>query len=349
MKAVPLLIRLSVAVGLLVSVANSGAQELARQKLTTGHVPIEVLRPALEKVLSAEGRFVMLPGKGEILVIDHATHIEAAAKSISTLEVPPPQVGLDFAFKTNVAPGMVGAQPIDRFGDFPFPTRWQAPQIIQNGNIITVVPAHPTNFQRRAVGDVFSTGGTVNPDGSITVDINHESTEFEGFINYGSGIFTSGIPGVVPVVNGVGNPTFFRPFLERSNIVVPVFETTRINTQILLRPHVAANQVHVEMIPQLEIELEEPGAEATKVPLTEFKTGLDIRNGQIGKIAGFDGASAEFNRHFLGAKEEDEGGTAIQVRASIRAGALAEEKSDTPPTNSESPTEAGADVADSAP
>lgn len=320
MKAAPPLTWLAVLLVLALSPTDGWSQALARQKLTTGHVPIEVLRPALEKVLSPEGRFVILPGKGEILVIDHRANIQAAAKTISTLEVPPPRVGLDFAFKTNVAPGMAGPKPVDSFGDFPFPTRWQGPRIIPTGPFITVIPAHPTNFRRRVVGDVLETGATVNPDGTIALDINHESTEFEGFINYGSGIFTSGFPGVVPVVNGVGNPRFFSPFLDASRILVPVFETTRISTQILLRPQVVANQVHLEMVPQLEIELQEPGAETTKVPLSQFKTTLNIANGQVGKINGFEGATAEFNRNFLGAKKQDEGGTAILIRPTIRAG-----------------------------
>ena len=42
--------------------------------------------------------------------------------------------------------------PVDSFGDFPFPTGWQAPTIIANNGWVTVIPAHPTNFQRRVVG-----------------------------------------------------------------------------------------------------------------------------------------------------------------------------------------------------
>ena len=48
------------------------------------------------------------------------------------------------------------------------------------------------------VGVILETESTVNPDGSITVNLNQENTRFEGFINYGSGIFTSGIPGAIP-------------------------------------------------------------------------------------------------------------------------------------------------------
>lgn len=322
MKAIPLRFGQGVCLAFLVFAfsATVHAQQLAREKLTTGHVSIDVLRPALEKVLSDEGRFVILPGKGEILVIDHARHIEAARETIATLDVPAPQVALDFAFKTNVAPGAKGPQPIESFGDFPFPTAYDGPRIIANGNNVVVVPAHPRGFQRRAVGNVLETTPHMNPDGSVSLDINVEHTEFEGFINYGSGIFASGTPGVVPVVNGVANPRYFSPFLTESKILVPIFSTTRITTQILVKPEVTQNQVHLDMVPQLEIELDEPGAETTRVPLSKFRTSLDIRNGGVGKINGFTGASAEFNRQFLGAKDEAEGGTAILIRPTIRAG-----------------------------
>lgn len=297
-----------------------GAQELARQKLTTGHVSIELLRPALEQALSAEGRFVILPGKGEILVIDHPLNIQAAQEAIVTLEAPPPEVALDFAFKTNVAPGAAESRPVESFGEFPFPMRWEGPRIIHQGNVVTVIPAHPRSFRRRAVGNVLETTPTVHPDGSVTLDINAEHTEFEGFINYGSGIFRSGTPGIVPVVNGVGNPRFFSPYLTESKILVPIFSTTRISTQILVKPEVVRNQVRLDMVPQLEIETEEPGAEALKVPLVNYRTTIDVANGGVGKINGFTGASAAFNRHFLGSKENEEGGTAILIRPTIRPG-----------------------------
>lgn len=315
-------------------------QEMQRQKLATGHIPIESLRPALEKVLSPEGRFVILPGQGQILVIDRAENIAAATKAIALIEAPPPQVALDFAFKTNVAPGMAGPRPVDSLGDFPFPTRYEPPRIITglNGGGMVVVPAHPTGFRRRNVGTTLETTGVMNPDGSVTLDINAEHTEFEGFINYGSAILASGVPGTVPVVNGVANPRFFAPILQQGRILVPIFETTRVSTQILVKPEAVQNQVTLDLIPQLEIESAEPGTEKTTVPLTQFRTSLTLQNGQTGKIAGFTGATAEFNRHFLGAKAGEEGGTAIQIRATLAAGGTAAEKSSpSPPTSPPAP------------
>jgi hypothetical protein len=307
--------------GLLAAGAVSGAGELARQKVATGHVPIEALRPALEKVLSPEGRFVILPGQGQILVIDHAENIAAAVEAIARIEAPPPKVVLDFAIKTNVAAGMAGPRPVEAPGDFPFPTRYEPPRVIGIApNTFVVVPAHPTAFRRRAVGDTLETSGIVNADGTVSLDINAEHTEFEGFINYGSPIFTSDVPGAVPVINGVANPLFFGPILQQNNIRVPIFQTTRLNTRILVRPEAVGNRVTLNLVPQIEIESAEAGAETVTVPLTQHLTTLEIQNGQTGKINGFSGASAAFNRAFLGAGEDDEGGTVIQIRARIEAG-----------------------------
>lgn len=301
------------------------AQGLQRQKIATGHVPIESLRPALEKVLSPEGRFVILPGQGQILVIDRPERLAAAARAVALMEAPPPQVALDFAFKTNVAPGMAGPRPAESSGDFPFPTRYEPPRLVTgfNGGGFVVVPAHPTGFQRRGVGTTLETTGILNPDGSISLDINAEHTEFEGFINYGSAILASGVPGTVPVVNGVANPRFFAPLLQRGGVFVPILETTRLHTRILVKPEAVQNRVTLDLVPQLEIESAEPGAAPTALPLTQYRTTLTLQNGETAKLAGFTGANADFNRHFLGARSTDEGGTAIQIRATLKAGAAA--------------------------
>lgn len=322
MKTQRLLFWLLIASGL--GVDDSSAQELLREKLNTGHIPIESLRPALEKVLSPEGRFVILPGQGQILVIDRAENIAAAQRAIALIDSPPPKVALDFAFQTNLAPRpMVPriVQPPSSTGDFPIPTRYQPPRVLGvGGGMVVVVPAHPTGFARRNVGNTLETTGIVNPDGSIALDINAENVEFEGFINYGSAIFTAGLPGVLPVVNGVPNPRFFAPLLQQNNIVAPIFETTRINTQIVVYPEAVQNQVTVDLVPQLEIEAAEPGTQKITVPLRQFRTTLGIQNGLSAKVEGFTGATADFNRHFLGDKDPEKGGTAIQIRANIQPG-----------------------------
>jgi hypothetical protein len=302
----------------------SPGQEMLREKLTTGHVPIESLRPALEKVLSPGGRFVILPGQGQILVIDHAENIAAAQKAIAQIDSPPPKVALDFAFRTNLTPRPVApraVQPPTATGDFPIPTRYQPPRVIGvGGGMVVVVPAHPTGFARRNVGNTLETTGIVNPDGSIALDINAENVEFDGFVNYGSAIFTAGVPGVLPVINGVPNPRFFAPLLQQNNILMPIFETTRISTQIVVYPEAVQNQVTVNLMPQLEIEAAEPGTQKITVPLKQFRTTLGIQNGLSAKVEGFTGATADFNRHFLGDKDPEKGGTAIQIRAQIQPG-----------------------------
>jgi len=307
------------------SPSSAQAQKMARQEFTANHAPLEVIRPALKKVLSPAGRFVILPGTGNVLVIDFPENVAAAGPALANLKVPPPQLALQVGVNTNVAPGAIGAQPVTSFGGFPFPTRYEPARIIPNGlGGVIVVPAHPTGFRKRDVGMKMDTTPTINPDGSINVDINVEHTEFEGFINYGSPIFTSGIPRAIPVLAGVRNPAFFAPFANANNIRVPIFSTTRISTSILVKPTVQADRVHLDMIPQLNIENPaEPGAEAIDVNLPQFRTPLELRNGRLGKIPGFKGASVDFNRNFLGAKDGEEGGTSIVFKAQIQAGKAA--------------------------
>ena len=195
-----------------VLVHSAEAQKMARQEFPANHAPIDVIRPALQKVLSPAGRFVILPGNGNVLVIDFPENVTAAGKVMANLKIPAPQVAMQIGVKTNVAPGAMGkGQPVSSLGGFPYPTSYDPPRIIANGaGGFIVIPAHPTGFRKRDVGFKMDTTPTINPDGSINVDINVEHTEFEGFINYGSPIFTSGIPRSVPVVANVGNPGFFR-------------------------------------------------------------------------------------------------------------------------------------------
>ncbi|MCP5539778.1 MAG: hypothetical protein H7A52_06485 [Akkermansiaceae bacterium] len=292
------------------------------EKIPAGHATLELLKPALDKVLSPEGRFVLLPGSGEVMVIDFPDKVRAAREAVAALEIPPPRVALDFAFRTNVAPGMSKGQPVDSTGDFPFPTRYEPPRIVANGgNVFTVIPAHPAGFKRRNVGTTLESTPTLNPDGSVTLDVDAEHTEFEGFVNYGSGILAAGGSGTIPVLGQVANPRFFAPFVGEAGIKMPIFSTTRISTRVLVRPRVSGSRVRVDLMPQLEISLEaEPGAASKAVPLTKFRTTIDVPNGGQGRVAGFAGASAAFNRAFLGSKDDDQGTTAIDIRARIMPG-----------------------------
>ena len=69
----------------------------------------------------------------------------------------------------------------------------------------------PTKFQARTVGVTRESTSRLHPDGSVTLDRSAESTELEGFIHWGSGVFSSGTVGAVAVPGQVADPSFFAP------------------------------------------------------------------------------------------------------------------------------------------
>ena len=290
-------------------------------------------------------------------MIDFADKIREVETALSKLEVPEPEVLMNFAFRNGVNPPREGARPFMGFnnrgavrrggganvlgpvnstGDFPFPTRWDPPRIaFVPGYGFAVVPAHPRNFVRRNVGVTLETEGFVNPDGTISLSINAENTEFKGFINYGSAILVPGANGVVPVLNNAANPQFFQPWTIQNKILVPIFDTTRIQTQIIVRPRVGGNQVRVDMIPQLKVTDVEAEVDET-ISLTKFATSVTMENGEVGIARGFNGASSTFNRNFLGEDPEKPGSADIMIKAEIRpAGTSAAAEAEEPKAETE--------------
>jgi len=292
------------------------AQIKAKQEIDVGFASIESVRPILKQVLSPQGKFVMLPDKGAVLVIDEPANIAAAEAALAGGALPNPNVNLNFAFQTGLTPRRT---QISVGQEVFFPTAWNPPQIpniIAGNGPFPITPAHPTGFQKRFIGVTSDTLATVNPDGSITMDVNMENTEFEGFINYGSAILPAGQIGIVPVNGQVGNPNFFQPLIP-NNILVPIISTTRISTSVVIRPRVALGSVNVDMIPRFTVFTPEEAKKEQDIDLKQFMTTVSMSNNGVGRVYGFANASEDFNRQFLGAKDPARGGTAIVVKARV--------------------------------
>lgn len=299
------------------------AQQTVKKELDVGLASIETVRLVIADALSPQGKFVMLPGKNSILVIDTPQAIVAVEKALAAAgeKIPQPDVALDFKFQTGLPSRRT---KIEMTRQVPLPTAYDAPKIIVGPNgPIGVIPPTPTDFQERDFGTVSDTTTRLNPDGTITMDIKVEHTEFGGFINYGSAILPASDIGIVPVANPVGHPQFFKPFIEAGGIIMPIIDTTRISTSVIIRPRVASGVVSLDMMPRLTIAPNEDevkdGAEALVVNLSQFQTTLDVRNGEFGRAHGFRGASDEFNRRFFDAKPNDrDGAVAITVGAELK-------------------------------
>ena len=297
------------------------SQTKSRKEIDIGFASLDAVKPILKKALSPTGRYVVLQAKGTVMVIDDAKHIAAAEQALAGGALPNPDVNLNFAFRTGMPPRRT---QISVGREVYFPTGYSAPQIpnrVSGNGPFPITPAHPTGFVKRHIGFTSDTTSQINPDGSITLDINQENTSFDGFINYGSPItLPTGAIGNVPV-GQAGNPGFFQQVIP-NNILLPVISTTRISTSVVIRPRVVQGNVNLDLMPRLTIHLEdqEEGVEPVEVNLRQFRTNMTISNNGVGRVYGFTNASEDFNRNFLGAKDVTKGGTAIMVKALVTPG-----------------------------
>jgi len=133
---------------------------------------------------------------------------------------------------------------IEIIREFPYPTEFDPPQIPQTfggggggglfggggfasqGSSFPVTPTTPSAFETKNTGVTMEVEATVGEDG-WTIDLNlaPEVIEFEGFINYGSPIQTTGINAL-----GQNEPVV----LTDNKILQPVFATRKLNTQVLI-------------------------------------------------------------------------------------------------------------------
>jgi general secretion pathway protein D len=124
--------------------------------------------------------------------------------------------------------------------EFIYPTEFEAPQLSAGGvgappPIVT--PANPGGFQMRRTGVVLEVEPTIGENGAIDISLAPEVTEFDGFINYGSPIFTTG------GTNGLANliPSVFpnlAAFIAAGGSVEEILEAARNTGRVELTPNV---------------------------------------------------------------------------------------------------------------
>ncbi len=291
------------------------AQTTTKKEIDIRFAPLESVRPILEAALSPQGKFVLIPKKGAVLVIDTPEGIIAAEQALAQADLPQAQVNLDFKFRSGL-PSRRTSLTVAQ--EFPVPTAF-APQtiIVSPGGGFTYIPATPTNFQTRNIGVTSESNITPNPDGSFTLDVNTEHSELEGFVHYGSAIVPGGGLGTVPVLGAVSNPVFFSPYINGGGVQFPIISTTRISTSIVIRPRVEMGLIQLDLMPRLLTELPGSASDGHITDLKQYHTVLLVQPGGTARIEGFTGADEEFNRLFLIADGPDEGATAIEVTATL--------------------------------
>ena len=104
-----------------------------------------------------------------------------------------------------------------------FPTEFEPPEIPQNiggGGVAPVTPSTPTAFDMRKVGITLEVEPVISEDGrKVDLTLLPESTEFEGFIDYGVDINNS-TSGAVQIV--------------QNDILQPVFRSNKLSTGVTI-------------------------------------------------------------------------------------------------------------------
>ncbi len=126
--------------------------------------------------------------------------------------------------------------------EFRYPTQFQPPQIPQtvgstNGGVaggstsVPITPTTPTAFETRNTGVTLEVEPVVGPDG-ITIDLNlvPQVVEFEGFINYGSPIFSSASSFLDTLTGGL--ITTPQSMITANVINQPIFSTRKVTTSV---------------------------------------------------------------------------------------------------------------------
>lgn len=127
--------------------------------------------------------------------------------------------------------------------EFIYPTEFDPPQIPTNvgggggaggvlggggATAIPVTPTTPTAFEMRPVGVRMEVDPVIGENGSIDLNLLPEVTEFDGFVNYGSPIYS-----VTPAsfIGGVLQPAS-RVELTPNIINQPIFSTRKVKTSV---------------------------------------------------------------------------------------------------------------------
>ena len=302
------------------SLGPVAGEEILRQEIPSRFAPPDLVKRTVQAQLSAAGRFVLLPEKGTVLVIDEPARVMAAMSAMEKLEIPPPHIqmsiGLETGGKSRPSGGrMAGPARSDQY--VPFPSGYLPPRVSSNGGGgYVVLPAHPTGFRRRVVGQGLEISSKPNPDGSITLDLNAENVEFSGFVPYGSPALTLGVPTVIPLSSGLRDATPFKSYLSGMDEAL-LTETVQFATSLVVTPELEGNQVHLHLLPQLRIDKGGTGS-AEDVPLRDLATGVRMPPGKAVRLPGFAGAPPDFNQKFFVPKGNPEGLTRIVLKVTVR-------------------------------
>lgn len=143
-----------------------------------------------------------------------------------------------------------------------YPTEFDPPQLPTNGNVLTVstigsavpqiaTPTTPTAFEMRKTGVLVDVEPIISEDGrTVELTISPELTEFEGFVNYGSPIYSPASQSILPIQLGAASPppppliqgvvgiSGYVPLSQPERLITPnlilqpIFKTQKVSTAV---------------------------------------------------------------------------------------------------------------------
>jgi general secretion pathway protein D len=132
---------------------------------------------------------------------------------------------------------------IEIIREFIYPTEYEPPQVEGGGGNqfgggggqAAVTPATPTAFETRNTGITLEIEPTIG-DNDFMIDLRFvpEIVEFEGFINYGSPIFSPGIAAILDALGNILQPEVPPTLITENRIEMPVFSSRRVNTALTI-------------------------------------------------------------------------------------------------------------------
>ena len=137
------------------------------------------------------------------------------------------QKGVDLVSAPKVTTKSGQRATIQIVREFRYPSEYDLPQVTQGpGTILTpATPTTPTAFETKPVGITLEVEPTVGPDGyTIDLILSPRIVEFDGFINYGSPIFSD------VTVEGFGISA--NVLLTQNIINQPVFSVREVVTEV---------------------------------------------------------------------------------------------------------------------
>jgi len=319
-----------------------------------GMADLSMVEQLCEETLSPDGKYHIFQAARKIRVIDRPEQVETIRQMLPHLSQPAPNVKVEFVSRTMGQESLRGFEVTGRgrgrIGDVGVSGRVpRTPGVFRRspggdpGDITHPVP--PSGVTIRHRGGAGSLGIGVADQNKASANLNSQfivvRSGSEGFIEVAREVpmidfFTrfvadgsfGAVLGVTPRV--AGNPNLL--VLTGGHFEVPQIRWEKEGSQLLVRPVVEGNLVHLTIMPQISaVKIVDPAVFRARglntfltgreqyVTYTRLATTVTVQSGQEVTIGGFSKASPEFNRFFFGGtRSSRESHSTFTVRATIQ-------------------------------